>query len=262
MYVDSHCHLEIEEFEADRDQVIQESLAGGLVYILTVGTEERYFDAVKEMAERYREIFGAVGIHPHNAKEYGDSARRALVGALTHHKIVALGEIGLDFFKNHSPRDAQITAFEGQMDLAGESGLPIIVHSRDSREETLALLEAWARRFTVKGVIHCFSYDLDTARKLLDMGFYLSIPGTITYTKNTGLIDVVRYIPLDRILAETDAPFLSPQPHRGKRNVPHYVKITVDRIAMIKNMDVEKLVSSIHGNFESLFLRDPKGVML
>jgi TatD DNase family protein len=258
MYIDSHCHLEIEEFDNDRAQVISKSLEEGLVYMLTVGTEERYFMKVAEIVDAYPEIYGAIGIHPHNGQAYTNGVAERLRNALTHPKIVALGEIGLDFFKNYSTKPAQIKAFESQMDLACREGLPVIIHSRDSRQETLAVLKQFSGSLPAKGVIHCFSYDLDTAKKLLDMGFYLSVPGTITYTKNTSLVDVAKYIPQDRILVETDAPFLAPNPYRGKRNMPHFVKITTEAVARIRSVTVQDLLSSVRFNFETLFLKSLK----
>ena len=260
MYVDSHCHLEIEEFEEDRSQVIEQSLAEGLVYILTVGTEERHFARVTEIVERYPEVYGACGIHPHNGTAWNEGTAKRLAAALDHPRMVALGETGLDFFKNHSPRADQIAAFEGQLSLAGDLGLPVIVHSRSSQIESLSILGASVGSLKAGGVIHCFSYDLETAKKLLDMGFYLSIPGTITYTKNTALIDVARYIPSDRILAETDAPFLAPVPYRGKRNLPYFVKITVARLAAVRGIGIEEMAMDIRRNFETLFFRGRKGV--
>jgi TatD DNase family protein len=261
MYVDSHCHLEIEDFDSDRDRVIEESLAEGLVYMLTVGTEEQYFSRVAALTEKCPEIYGAVGIHPHSADAYNDRVEERLRVALQGPKIVALGETGLDFFRNRSPRDRQVRAFEDQVGLAGDLDLPIIVHSRDSREETFAILDRLKGDFA-GGVIHCFSYDLEYARKFLDLGFYISIPGTITYTKNTALAEVAAYVPSDRILAETDAPFLAPHPYRGKRNLPYYVKTTVAKLAAIRNVDTETISSQIHRNFESLFLGKHKGVLL
>ena len=259
MYVDSHCHLEIEDFEEDRGQVIEQSLAEGLVYMLTVGTEERYFARVKKIVERYPEVYGACGIHPHNGTGWNEGTAKRLAAALSHPGMVALGEIGLDFFRNHSPMADQIAAFEGQLSLAGELGLPVIIHSRSSQIESLSILGASVGSLKAGGVIHCFSYDLETAKRLLDMGFYISIPGTITYTKNTALIDVARFIPSDRILAETDAPFLAPVPYRGKRNLPYFVKITVARLAAVRNIGVEEMAMDIRQNFETLFLRGRKG---
>ena len=259
MYVDSHCHLEMEDFDEDRGQVIEQSLAEGLVYILTVGTEERYFARVTELVDRYAEVYGACGIHPHNGTAWDEGIAKRLAAALAHPKVLALGEIGLDFFKNHSPRKDQIAAFEGQLALAADMGLPVIIHSRSAQDESLSILGASAQSLRAGGVIHCFSYDLAAAKKLLDMGFYISIPGTITYSKNTALIDVAGYIPSDRILAETDAPFLAPVPYRGKRNLPYFVKITTARLAAVRGTEIEEMAMHIRRNFETLFFQDRRG---
>jgi TatD DNase family protein len=177
-------------------------------------------------------------------------------GLLSHDKIVAYGEIGLDFFRDYAPRRTQREAFRKQIDLALSAGLPVIIHSRNARDETIAVLEEFGRDWW-DGVIHCYSYDLESARRFLDMGFHLSIPGTITY-KNAGkLAEVVGYVPVERLLSETDAPFLTPLPHRGKRNAPHMVKLTVSRMAEIKGVPVEDLASSLYRNFVKLFLREP-----
>jgi TatD DNase family protein len=255
MFIDAHCHLEMEAFDKDRDQVIAKCLAEGLTYILTVGTEERYFDKVLTLVDRYPALYGAVGIHPHNSGDFTDGLARRMKGLLSHEKIVACGEIGLDFFRDYAPREIQREAFRRQIDLALGSGLPIIIHSRDARDETIAILQEFGKDRWL-GVIHCYSYDLETARRLLDMGFHLSIPGTITY-KNAGeLAEVVRYVPVERLLPETDAPFLTPMPHRGKRNAPFMVKLTVSRMAEIKAIHVGDLASSLCRNFVKLFLRD------
>jgi TatD DNase family protein len=256
MFIDAHCHLEMESFDKDRDEVIARSLAEGLTYMLTVGTEERYFDKVLELVDRYPFIYGAIGIHPHNSGDFTDALAGRMKGLLSHDKIVAYGEIGLDFFRDYAPRRTQREAFRKQIDLALSAGLPVIIHSRNARDETIAVLEEFGRDWW-DGVIHCYSYDLESARRFLDMGFHLSIPGTITY-KNAGkLAEVVGYVPVERLLSETDAPFLTPLPHRGKRNAPHMVKLTVSRMAEIKGVPVEDLASSLYRNFVELFLREP-----
>jgi len=261
MYVDSHCHLEIEDFDSDRERVIEEGLGEGLTYMLTVGTEERYFRLATSITESHPGIYGALGVHPHNASEFDGAMKERLNSALSHPRIVALGEIGLDYFKNHSPKAAQVYAFEEQIHLAGRMGLPIIVHSRSAKEETLDVLGRSRDSLNAGGVIHCFSYDLDSARRFLDLGFFISIPGTITYPKNTSLAEVAAFVPSDRLLSETDAPFLAPNPYRGKRNLPHYVKITVARLAEIRKVNVETLTSQILENFVALFLKGRKGVL-
>lgn len=252
MFVDSHCHLEMESFDRDLEQVIQKSIDEGLEYILTVGTEEPYFEKVAQLIDRYPFIYGAIGIHPHNARDFDGRLEKVVRQAARHPKIVGCGEVGLDFFKNHSPKETQKKVFVKQLAMAQDMGLPIIVHSRDARQETLEILKSEYR--AGGGVIHCYSYDLAAAKKFLEMGFHISIPGTITYKTAAALKDVVRYVPPERLLAETDAPFLTPVPHRGKRNVPYYVKITIDTMAKVRDMDVRALALLMRDNFARLFL--------
>jgi TatD DNase family protein len=255
MYVDSHCHLEMETYDDDRKTVIEKSIQEGLQYILTVGTEEKHFKTVIEIIDKYPAVYGVLGVHPHNSNEFTPFVTDKIRLCAKHPKIAGYGEIGLDFFKNYAPREAQIKAFRGQLELAKELHLPIIVHSRNAREETLSILKE-SYSDTNGGVIHCYSYDLDHAKKFLDMGFYISIPGTITYKNNEELIKVVEYLPDDRILAETDAPFLTPNPHRGKRNVPYFVKLTIEKMAQIRGKDKEELASAMCDNFQKLFLEN------
>jgi len=255
MFVDSHCHLEMEDFEKDRHEVVKRSLHEGLRYLLTVGTDESYFKKVVEIIERYPAVYGAIGIHPHNSKDYNRSTKETIDAILQHKKIVAYGEIGLDFFKNYSPRESQIDAFQAQLEAAKRAKLPVIIHSRSAKDETLGILKK-ACNGSLGGVIHCYSYDLPTAKKMLDMGFSISIPGTITYKNSQELVDVVKYVPMDRLLAETDAPFLTPHPHRGKRNEPYLVKLTIEKIAQAKGNEIEKVAKQITQNFERIFLNE------
>ncbi|NLW36753.1 TatD family hydrolase [Syntrophorhabdus aromaticivorans] len=260
MFVDSHCHLEMEAFERDRKEVIERSLQEGLRYILTVGTEEVYFEKVIEIVDTYPGIYGAIGLHPHNSSDYGEPIEKVIRTCLKHPKIVGYGEIGLDFFKNYSPKDSQIRAFQAQIEVAREEGLPIIVHSRSAQAETIEILnDAFDGSTEGVGVIHCYSYDVAAAKRFLDMGFYLSMPGTITYKNTESLTEVIRYLPADRILAETDAPFLTPNPHRGKRNEPRLVKHTIEKIASVRNQGIEETASILHDNFTRLFLNGTRG---
>jgi TatD DNase family protein len=242
----------MESYDDDRETVIEKSMQENLQYILTVGTEEVYFETVVSIINAYPSIYGAIGIHPHNSGEYGHVSADKIRRLAKHKKIVGYGEIGLDFFKNHAPRDVQIKAFREQLELAKELRLPVIIHSRSAKEETFEILkESYGEG---NGVIHCYSYDLDYAKKFLHMGFYISIPGTITYKNNKDLMEVVKYLPQDRILSETDAPFLTPHPHRGKRNVPYFVKYAVEKMAEIRGQNKEVLALAIRNNFEKLFL--------
>jgi TatD DNase family protein len=253
VFVDSHCHLEMEEYDADRKRVLERSAKEGVQYILTVATEERYFQRAQELVDTYPMIYAAVGIHPHNSKEYDERAGAVIKRYAAGEKFVAYGEIGLDFYRNYAPRETQVRAFRAQVELAKELGLPVIVHSRDAKDETLVILEEMNASAN-GGVMHCYSYDLVTARTLLDMGFYLSIPGTITYKSASSLLETLRYAPLDRILSETDAPFLTPVPHRGKRNEPAYVGLVVKAIAQAVGRPLEEVSEILYTNFVKLFL--------
>ena len=252
MFVDSHCHLEMEAYDEDRRAVIDRASGAGISCMLTVGTEVRYFPKVVEIIEAYPHIYGAVGIHPHNAKNYSPEIEETIKGYLHHPKVVGYGEIGLDFYRDYSPRGLQIEAFRRQIELARLAGLPVIIHSRNARQETLEIVKE-AHLEDHKTVVHCYSYDLATAKKLLDMGIYLSIPGTVTYP-NTGLTKIVAYAPLDRLLSETDAPFLTPVPKRGKRNEPALVRLVVERMALLKEKPVEEVASALTDTFNTVFL--------
>lgn len=259
MFVDSHCHLEMEAYEKDRDNVIEKSLKNSILYILTVGTDEGYFQRVNDLTEKYKNIFGAIGIHPHNSAQFNKGTEKKIKDYIKRNKkIVAYGEIGLDFFKNYSPRESQIDVFIKQIYLAKELKIPLIIHSRQARDETLEILKETDASVN-GGVIHCYSYDREYLKRFLELDFYISISGTITYHDNKKLVDVVRYAPIDRLLSETDAPFLTPVQFRGTRNEPSYVRYTVEKIAQIRGMDIDKIASHIYKNFKTLFLREQKG---
>jgi TatD DNase family protein len=255
MFVDSHCHLELEEYDGDRDAAIKRALGAGVSCMLTVGTEVRYFPKVVEVIEAYPQLYGALGIHPHNAKHYSDETEEAVREWLKHPKVVGCGEIGLDFYRDYSPRSLQIEAFRRQLELAKHARLPAIIHSRNAKRDTLDIVKE-ARLGDHKTVVHCYSYDLETARKLLDMGIYLSISGTVTYP-GAGLTKIVRYAPLESLLSETDAPFLTPLPKRGSRNEPAFVKLAVEKIALIKERPVEEVAEALAETFKAVFLPPP-----
>jgi len=252
MFVDSHCHLELEEYDDDRSEVIARALHADVSRMVTVATEERYFARALEIAETHHEVYVALGVHPHNSADYSDALEERIKGYLGHPRIVGYGEIGLDFYRDYAPRDVQANAFRRQIEVARTAGLPIIVHSRNAKEETLEILiDANLRDHKI--IIHCYSYDLETAKKMLDMGFFLSIPGTVTY-KNSTLGDIVRYVPADRLLSETDAPFLSPQPFRGKRNEPAHVRLVAEEIARIRQIPTSEAARLLADTFARIFL--------
>jgi len=251
MMIDSHAHLELRDFDPDRDDVVARAREAGVDAIVTIGTDlDDCFKAV-EIAGKYDAVYAAVGIHPHEVKKIDRQTYDSMRELATRPKVVAYGEIGLDFFRNLSPRDDQIRRFGEQLELAEDLNLPVIIHDREAHRETMSMLSAWkgARR----GIIHCFSGDYAMAAKCLDMGFYISIPGTVTFPKADTLRDVVRRVPVESLLVETDAPFLTPEPHRGKRNESAYVKYTAMRVAELKDMPFEEIAGITARNACEIF---------
>jgi len=251
MTIDSHAHLEMAEFDSDRDAVIARAAAAGLTAIVTVGTTIPDCIKALEIAHLHPMVYAAVGIHPHEVKGIDDGTYDTLRELARQAKVVALGEIGLDFFYDHSPREVQIRRFEEQVELALELDLPVIIHDREAHGETLQILQR--HRGSLRGVVHCFSGDAAMARECLEMGFYLSVAGPVTYRKADQLRAVVREIPVDRLLVETDCPYLAPQPFRGKRNEPAYVVETARRVAEVKGVEPRDLERQTEENARRLF---------
>jgi TatD DNase family protein len=240
MLIDSHAHLEMPEFRRDLTEVIQRAKASGIDYIFTVGTEKKDWNRALEIAHSHPSVYAILGVHPHNAREIDEETYPTLRKLCADDKVRAYGEIGLDFYRNLSPQDVQLNRFREQIQLAKELGLPIVVHDREAHQETLEILKS-EKAEGYGGIIHCFSGDYEMARECIDMGFYISIPGSITFKNAGGFQDVVRQIPLDSLLIETDAPFLTPVPFRGKRNEPSYVRYTAQKVAEIKKVSLEKV---------------------
>lgn len=251
MLVDSHAHLEMDEFEGDRDAVIQRARENGVGAIVTVGVNLEDSRKAVALAERYDTVYASVGVHPHDVTTIDKTTYDQIKDLSKSERVVAYGEIGLDFFRNRSPGDIQIRRFGEQLELAAELELPVIIHDRDAHREIVEMIEA--RRSDHGGVIHCFSGDYDMALRCLDMGFYISIPGTVTYKKSEPLREIVRRLPMDRLLIETDCPFLSPEPKRGRRNEPAYVVYTAHRIAQIKELPCEEVERITSRNAGDLF---------
>jgi TatD DNase family protein len=240
MLVDSHCHLEMPEFKKDLETVIQRARESGIGYLFTVGTEESDWTRTLEIANSHPFVYAILGIHPHNAKEVDDQTYSRLTQLCGDKKVRALGEIGLDFFRNLSPRETQLKRFREQIGLAKTLGIPIVVHDRDAHQETIEILRS-ENAEACGGIIHCFSGDYEMAKICIDMGFHISIPGTITF-KNAELFrETVKKIPLESLLVETDAPFLTPEPFRGKRNEPGHVRYTAQKLAEAKKISFEKV---------------------
>jgi len=255
MLIDTHAHLDMEEFEKDRKAVLARAMEEGVGQIITIGTDGPSSRKAIEIAEKNDFIHAAVGYHPHNAGEVDAQALRDLAKLAGSPKVVGWGEIGLDFFRCLSPPQRQIEIFQKQLDMAGNMGLPVIIHDRDAHEQLIKMLRE--NRVPSGGVIHCFSGDYEMAGFFMDLGFYISIPGTVTYKKALLVQEVAAKIPLERLLVETDAPFLSPAPYRGRRNEPAFVKYTALEIARLRGMDFQALADATSRNAKTLFkLRD------
>jgi len=240
MLIDSHAHLEMPEFKKDLEAVIQRANESGVEYIFTVGTERKDWKKALEIANSHPSIYAILGVHPHNAKEIDDQTYPMLKEFCRNGKVKAFGEIGLDFFRNLSPQDIQLKRFREQIGLAKELGLPIVVHDREAHHETMEILKS-EKAEERGGIIHCFSGNYEMAKVCIEMGFYISIPGSITFKNAEGLREVVKKIPLESLLVETDAPFLTPEPFRGKRNEPSYVRYTAQKVAEVKNVSFERV---------------------
>lgn len=257
MYVDSHAHLEFEQFDRDREEVVERALAAGVQMIVNVGTDLASSRFSVGLAQRFREVYAAVGIHPHSAKEASDEGIAEIASLAQNAKVVAIGEIGLDYAKLRTDKRTQMGAFLAQVELARELHLPVIIHNREADEDILAVVR---ERPGLRGVFHFFSSPVSYARSVLEMGFYVSFAGPITFKQNKAPRhthdmgrEVVRYVPLERMLIETDSPFAAPEPHRGKRNEPVYVIDVAREIAKIKDVALEEVAKVSTQNAQALF---------
>ena len=256
--IDSHCHIDGDSFDEDRDAIVRRARESGVVAMLNVGTGDPHNGEIARavaVAERYENVFASVGVHPHDAKLYDDAAERALV-ELTEQsrKVIAWGEIGLDFYYDHSPRDVQEAVFRRQIRTARDLNLPIIIHSRDADDETVEILrEECAHADFRGGIMHCFGGTAPMAEALMKIGFLISFAGNVTFKKAENLREAARVVPLDKLLVETDCPFLTPVPLRGKRNEPAYVAHTARFLADFYNIEPETLAAATTANFERFF---------
>jgi len=257
IFVDSHCHIDGEQFDADRDAVVQRAKDAGVAAMLTIGTGNPHDGEIAravETAEKYENVFASVGVHPHDARTYDDKAESHLIELAKHEKVVAWGEIGLDFFYDHSPRDIQIEVFRRQIKMAKSLSLPIIIHSRDADVETVEVLREECSQTDFRGgIMHCFGGTAAMAKDLMEIGFLISFAGNVTFKKAENLRDAARVVPLEKLLIETDCPFLAPVPVRGKRNEPAFVVYTAQFLADFYNVEVEKLARQTTENFTKFF---------
>jgi TatD DNase family protein len=250
MLIDSHAHLEMEQFDNDRQEVIERACLAGVEYVITVGTNPAFGEKAISIAKQYKNIFVSLGIHPHEAATADDKSLAQMAEFARQPEVVAYGEIGLDFFRNLSPREKQIEVFSRQLEIARDLSLPVVIHDRDAHEQVLQLVRSSGVQ---RGVFHCFSGDYALAQKCLDLGFYLSIPGTVTFDKAVKISDVVKKVPLEFLLLETDCPFLTPVPYRGRRNEPSFIIHTAKKVAQIKSLRWEDVADTTTRNALNLF---------
>ncbi len=257
MFVDSHAHIDGEEYDADRDEVVARARAAGVRAILNVGTGDPHggnLERAVETAEKYEGLFAAVGVHPHDARLYDDRAEERLIRLVNESpRVVAWGEIGLDFYYDNSPREVQREVFARQLRGAREAGLPVVIHSRDADEETVEIIRAEWEGSGLGGVMHCFGGSRATAESVMRMGFFISFAGNVTFKKAEPLREVALAVPLRRLLVETDCPFLTPVPYRGRRNEPAYVVETARCLAGLHGVSAEELGRVTAENFGRLF---------
>lgn len=254
MLVDSHCHLNYPEF-ADLTGVLAGARAARVGLMQTISTKRSEFRTILDIAERDAAIYASIGVHPHEAEHHLDLSVQELLEWAAHPKAIGIGETGLDYYYEHSPRAAQQHCFRVHIEAARESGLPLIVHSRDADDDTVAILMEEYEKGPFSGLIHCFSSSKYLSDKSLEIGFLISISGILTFKKSTELRDIVKDIPLESLLVETDAPYLAPLPHRGKPNQPAYTRLVAESLAELKKIDYQEVESVTTNNFFRLFTK-------
>jgi TatD DNase family protein len=257
-FVDTHCHLNFDSFDDDRSEVIERAAAAGVTRIIVPAIDLETCTAVSLLAGQHAGVYAAVGVHPNSTADWSDEHLSRIEAFAANAKVCAIGEIGLDYHWNDSPRPMQFAAFEAQLALAAQLHLPVIIHNRESSEDVIAILESWVKTLPTSlrerpGVLHSFSGDAAIAERALAAGFYLGFTGPLTYKNADATRAIAASIPLNRLLLETDAPFLTPQPHRGKRNEPSYIPLIAERLAALKNMPLEQLAKATSENAARLF---------
>src|SRR5216117_2502968 len=252
MLIDSHCHIDDARFDADREAMLQRARDAGIGHFVTIGCDLETSRAAVTLAQRHPFISATVGVHPHEVKLIKDGWYDELRLLAKSKGVVAYGEIGLDYHYDHSPREVQRQRFREQVRLARDLRLPVVIHTREAQEDTITILKE-EKASELGGVFHCFSGDAWLAKDALDLGFYLSFSGVITFQNATMLRDIVKTVPLDRILVETDSPYLTPAPHRGKRNEPAHVRLVAEKIAAIQGMTADQIAELTSQNARRVF---------
>ena len=254
--IDSHCHLDMDAYQEDLNAVLLNAAEAGISRIITIGIDLASSKRAVELAAAHPGLYATVGIHPHSAEEVSSQACQQLKSLAAMDRVVGYGEIGLDYAKQYAPVDIQRNGFSRQLELARQLDLPVVIHDREAHDDTLALLREKGP-FPAGGVMHCFSGDVSLAEQVLALGFYISIPGIVTFKNATDLQQVVREIPLERMLLETDGPFLAPVPWRGKRNQPGHLLYTAAKVAALRNIPLAEVADQTRRNTEQLFNLSP-----
>ncbi|MBR9970571.1 TatD family hydrolase [Magnetospirillum sulfuroxidans] len=255
MLVDSHCHLDFPDFADELDQVVERARAGGVGLMLTINTHVSRFPRVLAVAERYDDVYCTVGIHPHEAGAEAEIDADTLIRLADHPKVVGFGETGLDYYYDKSPRDRQRASFRAHIAAARRIGLPVIIHTRDADADMAEILTEEMAKGAFPGLVHCFSSGPELADLAVKLGLYISISGIVTFKKAEALQQVVAGLPLDRLLVETDCPYLAPIPYRGKRNEPAYVAHTATKVAALQGISIDALADATTANFRTLFTK-------
>lgn len=255
MIVDSHCHLDFPDFAAELDDVVARARAAGVGRLVTIGTRVRRSGEVRAIAERFEDVFCSVGTHPHNAGEESDVTLDELLAAADHPKVVAIGEAGLDYHYDTAPRDAQAAGFRLHIEAARRTGLPLVIHARDADEDVAAILEEESGKGAFGFVLHCFTAGPELARRAVALGGYVSFSGILTFKSGAPLRAIAASLPADRVLVETDAPYLAPNSHRGKRNEPSYVVETAHILGEARGVSFDEIAALTTQNFFRLFSR-------
>ena len=253
--IDSHCHLNYPGLVERQAEVLESARARGVGGFLNIATRQKEWGEILATAERHDDVWASVGVHPHEADAHPDLGATALVAGSEHAKVIAIGECGLDYFYDNSARPAQRERFAAHIEAARTTGLPLIVHTRDAEEDTAEILGAAVRQGGVTGVLHCFTGSLALARKALDLGFFISLSGIVTFKNARDLQETAKQVPLDRLLVETDSPFLAPVPHRGRPCEPAFVADTAAFAAELRGDEPEKFAEATTANFFRLFQR-------
>ena len=251
--IDSHCHLNYEGLVERQSEVLDSARARGVAGFLNISTRQREWRDIIAVAEREPDVWASVGVHPHEADAHPDLGAKALADAASHQRVIAIGECGLDYYYDKSDRQAQRDRFEAHIDAARQTGLPLVVHTREAEEDTAEILTAAVREGGVTGVLHCFTGSADLARKGLDLGFFVSLSGIVTFKNAADLQETAKWLPADQMLVETDAPFLAPVPHRGQKCEPAFVADTAAFAAALRSEEPEQLAEATTENFFKLF---------